>query len=266
MLCTDMQKMLAGDAGKWAGDRVVFASDLARGIEEDVGTPEEEAEWWSKGITTLANIETTEIKSIVSKHLRLPKTAPKIFDIPGKFVDRAKDIMFRKRDGRSLTLLKNVQLMLQQPPNLTYEQKKPILRNLVTKQYVRGEGCIGNSGREASLGEALMAFTCFVGDHSWKPNTIRWIGHRFDISPAISIEGQEGWEDVTNIAADGIKYNHMSLPVWRKSLDSFLVVALPTRFAGRMKAKEREEAARQAAMGQVVYDSSSGSILVIQQN
>jgi hypothetical protein len=260
--------MLAGNAGKWAGDRIVFASDLARGIEENVGTPDEEAEWWSKRYTTLAELRTTEIKPAVSMDIRLPKTSPEIFAIPGEFVDRAKGIMHMKRDGKSITLLDNLLLMLQRVPDLTYEQKQPILRNLVTKQYVRAEGCIGTSGREASLGEALMAFTCFVGDHSWKPNTIRWVGHRFDISPAISIEGETEWEDVTETAADGIKYNHLSLPVWRTSLDSFLVVALPTAFGRRMKAKEREEAARRAAAAaaEAMDDSSSGSILLIQQN
>jgi hypothetical protein len=115
-----------------------------------------------------------------------------------------------------------------------------------------------------------MAFTCFVGDHSWKPNTLRWIGHSFDISPAKSIEGEEGWVDVTRAATDGIKYNDISLAVWRQSLDRFLLVARPTAFAARMKAlddeRAAEEAARRAALGEVIDDSSSGSILLIQQN
>ncbi|KAM0236645.1 hypothetical protein ACHAP5_009281 [Fusarium lateritium] len=266
-LCTDMQKMMVGEAGKWAGDRVIFTSDLARGIEENIGTDEEEAEWYAKRYNSLAEIKTTEIKSVISIHLRLPKTAPKIFNIPGESVSDAKEIMRKKRDNKSLVLLDSLLLMLQQAPDLTFEQKQPILRNLVTKQYVRARGCIGTSNRQASLGEALMAFTYFVGDSAWKPNTHRWIGHRFDISPAVSIEGNEEWVDVTDAAADGIKYSETSIPVWRKSLDNFLVVALPTAFTARMKAKEEEEAARlRAAAGEDDDDSSSGSILLIQQN
>ncbi|KAI6775236.1 hypothetical protein HG530_001994 [Fusarium avenaceum] len=270
LLGGDLQKLLAGNAGKWAGDRVVFASDLARGIAEGIGSPEEEAEWWANRYTSLTELKTTEIKPYVDKKARLPKTAPEIFAVPGEFIIDAKAIMNMKRDHKGIALLDSVLLILQQPLDVPYQQKPPILRNLDTKEFVRADGCVGLNHREASLGEALMAFTCFVGDHSWKPNNLRWIGHRFDISPAKSIEGEEGWVDVTRQATDGIKYNDISLSVWRQSLDRFLLVAQPTAFAARMKAlddeRAAEEAARRAAAGEVIDDSSSGSVLLIQQN
>ncbi|KAF5674967.1 f-box domain-containing protein [Fusarium heterosporum] len=236
VLAKDLQKILLADAGKWGGDRVVFAGTLAAGIPSDVRTSEEEAEWWSKKHHTLADIDTKEIIPAGGnfKSPLIPMGPTELFNAPGDVLIRAKATMTKEIDIPALELLERLLSLLMQEPNLSDEQKKPVLRNLITKQFIRGEGCFGNMNREASLGEALLPFIWFVGDQAWTPARDLWFGHRFDISPAVTVDSPE-WTDITSEATEDIKFFYMSRILWRSSLDEFTIINLPTNFSIRMQ-------------------------------
>jgi hypothetical protein len=88
-----------------------------------------------------------------------------------------------------------------------------VLRNLTTKEFVRcsvvAYGSKGPfTGGGFGIGEVLLARICWSSDpHCLRDNIHRgiWAGHKFDIVVMDAIEGEVGWEDVSQSAFEEIK-------------------------------------------------------------
>ncbi|KAF4438873.1 hypothetical protein F53441_12694 [Fusarium austroafricanum] len=58
LLVEDIQALIQVDVGVWCKDRTVFAGGIAHGIPGNVGTAEEEEEWFAANYNTLDDMDT----------------------------------------------------------------------------------------------------------------------------------------------------------------------------------------------------------------
>ncbi|KAJ4259711.1 hypothetical protein NW762_007642 [Fusarium torreyae] len=206
LLANNMQKVIHEDVGQWRKNRLMFIAPNAPGFPRNVGTAEEEAEWNQIEGSSLYNMETRPAHTSLSEEgplqRRMTYRAPQLFQVDGRQITRARDIMKNCNDIDSLErfgrLLKH---LMKIPKSLKWHQIQAVLRNLDTKEYIRGQPLTVDQ-HPRNLGEALICFLMWSGDTTLDPDVPdagRWVGHRFDISMAVTVEGEE-WTDVTQEA------------------------------------------------------------------
>ncbi|KAM0307407.1 hypothetical protein ACHAPM_000122 [Fusarium culmorum] len=278
LLGSKMQKVLHLDAGPWRGQRLVFAGSWAPGIPEGAGTPEEEQDWFSRRIQTLHELHTYPVTLGRAMPLT-PYYAPEVFMHPGPRSDRVIDFMNHDRSSTSEdkeAYFRMIEIFMTEPRHLTEIQREQVLRNLDTKEYVRADVLMDLQDwperyepwcdqeafdhgifleRPWQVGHALMAFI------TYKPEGKTWDTSRYDVSPAVTIEGDDGWADITGQAIFKIHGYPIYHPMWRNSLEiecPFVTRVQPIRFFTRMAAMERARVLREEAAAQYEADNAAG--------
>ncbi|RGP78678.1 hypothetical protein FLONG3_3215 [Fusarium longipes] len=195
LLGVKMQSVLQKDAGPWRNERLSFAGPWAPGIPDGAGTDEEEHDWHARRIQTFHELHTYPV-SLGHIQPATPLTAPEIFQLPGYRSNRIIDMMIRDcmstvEDAE--TFQRMIQVLMQDPGCFNKAQMSHVLRNLTTKEYVRGDVLAtlyknpdlynehhdiiahkksARLDRPYHLGEALMAMITYL--HGYMINQAIW--------------------------------------------------------------------------------------------
>ncbi|GKU11307.1 unnamed protein product [Fusarium langsethiae] len=189
LLGSKMQEILHVDAGPWRHERLTFAGPWAPGIPEGAGTIDEERDWFARRIHTLHELHTYPV-TLGRAMPMTPYYAPDIFMHHGPRSNRVIDLMNRDRTSTvedKEAYFRLTEIFMEEPPHLTTLQRVHVLRNIDTKEYVRGDVLLdlhqspeqyelwidivaerkgARLNRPYHLGHALMAFITYVGDFS----------------------------------------------------------------------------------------------------
>ncbi|KAF4968316.1 hypothetical protein FSARC_4261 [Fusarium sarcochroum] len=203
LLANNIQKAIQEDIGQWRNDRLMFIGPDAPGLPKNLGTADEEAEWSQFEECSLYNMETriahTSLPEGGPPQLLEKHRSPQLFQVYGRLITRAQAIMQRRNERDSLYRFDRLlEYLMHIPKSARLEGSRAVLRNLVTKEYVRGQD-LAMVQFPRNLGEALLCFCMWSGDTASNPNVPeggRWVGHRFDIAMAATVEGKE-WTNVT---------------------------------------------------------------------
>ena len=191
VLASVVQDAIRHDRAPWAGDRIVFAGDSGA----------------FGGTSWVLNFVTEQIAAegkYVGWHRRRQYQAPRSIEVYGALLSRVRNCL--KRDKASLRRFRRLlPLLTAEPSHIRHGNRKPVLRNLTTKEYVRDEA-LAESDFAYSLGEVVMVQT--ISTYSSKDVArlgmqAKWAGHRFDISVMEDVIGDE-WTDVSDGALQRI--------------------------------------------------------------
>ncbi|KAM5346976.1 hypothetical protein ACJ41O_009981 [Fusarium nematophilum] len=211
-LCArSVQTLLDEDEGGWVGDRLIFVGDYAHGLPDDLGNPEERKAWREIGTENdfPGNPLYVLDKNAVGegRHATInPIFAEKPFEVWGGVADFARKRL--EEEPESLQRFNRLLKFIRHSPGcLKPEQKRGVLRNLTTKEYVRDQA-VAESEYAYSLGEVLCMFTTWTNDASGTeglPLEGEWAGHRFDIAPMEYLADDDEWTDVSSEAISRLK-------------------------------------------------------------
>lgn len=183
-----VQATLRRDRGPWAGDRLVFVGDNG-GLF-----------WTHPDVSDIPFDRSTAEGRFARRPIR-GDVEP--IDGYGLLAGDVKRRLKRERGGlrRFRRLLR---LLTREAGGMTMPQgRKPVLRNLTTREYVRDEA-LARSEYAYSLGEIVMVQTIWTGDNKdirrLGSTKAQWAGHRFDISVMADVAGDDGWTDVSDEA------------------------------------------------------------------
>ncbi|EKJ67859.1 hypothetical protein FPSE_12007 [Fusarium pseudograminearum CS3096] len=258
ILGSKMQKVLHLDAGPWRGQRLVFAGAWAPGIPEGAGTPEEEQDWFSRRIQTLHELHTYPV-TLGRAMPMTPYYAPEVFMHPGPRSNRVIDLMNRDRSSTTEdkeAYFRMIEIFMAEPGHLTEIQRVQVLRNLDTKEYVRADVLMDLQ----DYPERYIPWNDHEALDQGKPQGKAWATSRYDVSPAVTVEGDNAWADVTGQAIFKIHGYPIYHPMWRNSLEierPFIRVQ-PIRFFTRMAAMERARVLREEVAAQYEADDAAG--------
>ncbi|KAJ3542256.1 hypothetical protein NM208_g4199 [Fusarium decemcellulare] len=199
LVAHDIQKTIRKDTGPWAGDRIIFVGDYATGYPDNIATPEEAAEWAKLGRNPLYGVgEKVEAEGRHAAMRSLFREEP--FIIWGKCLQAMRQRL-DENDGSIQRFERLRKLLMSVPKHLEPAKRQGVLRNLVTKQYIRDQ-TLAESDYAYSLGEALLCYITWTEDPSGLeglPLEGEWAGHRFDVTIMDEVTGDE-WTDVSQEA------------------------------------------------------------------
>lgn len=198
LLGLEFQRVLAEDSAPWAGDRLVFVGDHAKGL--DIG-----------GICTGDELRQFEKEKeryndnplYYMAENRVMGTLQRLA-LEGDDVRQAGLLEQRVREKLTLndvqlfdrlaTIAKRPQLSTDGP-----EKDALVLRNLTAKEYVRDDALADYA---YGLSEVAAVFASWTKDGFGLPDLDgngEWAGHRVDIATVADVS-EEGWTDVSKLA------------------------------------------------------------------
>ncbi|KAF4342643.1 hypothetical protein FBEOM_3416 [Fusarium beomiforme] len=184
LLGPDIQRLMCLDIGKWCGQRLIFAGERISGVSLNIGTPEEQQDWFENAYSTLYNLPTEAAflgtYPIGDDHDHEIEPL-QLFSDGGFMIRRARRRLLKANDEAGQHYLKLLlDRLMKNRPGLRGIDDMPVLRNLNTKEFVHSVGLEYDS---RYIGEALMGFLAFAGGIVSFPGMTSWAGDCFDICP-----------------------------------------------------------------------------------
>lgn len=199
LLGLEFQRALAEDSAPWAGNRLVFVGDHAKGLDvggictgDEIRQFEEDKEKYNDN--PLYHMAENRVMCTVLLQCRRE----------GDDVRQAGTLEHRIREKLTLNdvqLFNQLAAIAKRPQLSTddHEQNAPVLRNLTAKKYVRDDALANYA---YGLSEVAAVFASWTQDGSGLPDLDgqgEWAGHRVDIATMADVS-DEGWTDVSELA------------------------------------------------------------------